>query len=87
MIEHGLDIANSVLHVRPRSSLEERDFAELARTIDPRIEEAGGLAGLAIELDAARQWVISWWAQPLADLGAFDERSRQGNRCGHPRTS
>jgi hypothetical protein len=59
MIEHGLDIANSVLHVRPRSSLEERDFAELARTIDPRIEEAGGLAGLAIELDAARQWVIS----------------------------
>ena len=56
MIEHSLDIANSVLHVRPKSSLEEHDFAELARTVDPHIDEAGGLAGLIIELDAFPGW-------------------------------
>ena len=56
MIEHSLDIANSILYVRPKSSLEERDFAELARAIDPFIEEAGGLAGLIVEIAGFPGW-------------------------------
>jgi hypothetical protein len=33
MIEHTLDTVNSVLYVRPKSSLAQSDFAALARTI------------------------------------------------------
>jgi hypothetical protein len=56
MIEHTLDAANSILYLRPKSSLEQSDFAELARTIDPHISETGGLAGLIIEVAAFPGW-------------------------------
>jgi hypothetical protein len=56
MIEHTLDTVNSVLYVRPKSSLAESDFAALARTIDPYITETGGLAGLIIEVSAFPGW-------------------------------
>jgi SpoIIAA-like len=56
MIEHSLDAANSILHVRPTSSLEERDFVELAKAVDPYIEASGGLAGLIIEAPAFPGW-------------------------------
>ncbi len=46
MIEHTLDKAHSILHVKPQARLEQRDFAQLASTVDPHIEEA------------AKQWIM-----------------------------
>jgi urea transport system substrate-binding protein len=48
MIEHSLDAAHSILHVRPTSTLAQEDFVRLARTVDPYIEATGDLAGLTV---------------------------------------
>lgn len=56
MIEHTLDTAHSILYVRPKSSLEEDDFVQLAKTVDPYIEETGDLAGLIIETPTFPGW-------------------------------
>jgi hypothetical protein len=56
MIEHSLDKAHSILHVRPQARLEQRDFAQLAATVDPHIEEKGDLAGLIIEIASFPGW-------------------------------
>jgi len=56
MIEHSLDAAHSILHMRPRSALQRDDFAQLARTIDPYIEENGHLAGILVETPSFPGW-------------------------------
>ena len=56
MIEHTLDKAHSILHVRPQARLEQRDFVQLASTVDPYIEEKGDLAGLIIEITSFPGW-------------------------------
>jgi hypothetical protein len=56
MIEHTLDTANSILYLRPKSALEQSDFAQLASALDPHIEKIGGLAGLVIEVSAFPGW-------------------------------
>lgn len=56
MIEHKLDTAHSILYVWPKSSLEESDFDQLAKTADPYIEDTGGLAGLIIEARTFPGW-------------------------------
>jgi len=56
VIEYTLDVANSILHVRPKGALSEGDFAALARTVDPHIDRTGGLAGLIIEIDDFPGW-------------------------------
>ena len=56
MIEHTLDTADSILYVRPTSRLEEGDFLQLAKTVDPHIEERGSLAGLIIEVGSFPGW-------------------------------
>src|SRR5215467_7782477 len=56
MIEHDLDETHSILHVRPRSALQEADFAEIAKTVDPYIEATGGLAGLIVETPGFPGW-------------------------------
>ncbi|WP_099025686.1 SpoIIAA family protein [Mycolicibacterium palauense] len=56
MIEHELDTANSILTVRPVSALAQDDFAELAREIDPQIEQHGNLAGLILEVPSFPGW-------------------------------
>ena len=56
MVEHSLDTAHSVLHVRPKASLERGDFAELAKTVDAHIEKTGDLAGLIIEAPKFPGW-------------------------------
>jgi len=56
MIEHTLDSANSILYVRPKSSLEQADFEQLAKTVDRYIAETGDLAGLIIEAPAFPGW-------------------------------
>ncbi len=56
MIEHTLDTAHSILYVRPSAALAQDDFLELARTVDPFIEETGNLAGLVIVAPAFPGW-------------------------------
>jgi SpoIIAA-like len=56
MIEHNLDVAHSILHVRPQSPLQQDDFVRLAATVDPYIEETGDLAGLIIETPTFPGW-------------------------------
>ena len=56
MIEHTLDTAHSILYVRPKSRLEQADFAQLAAAVDAHIEEKGDLAGLIIEVTAFPGW-------------------------------
>ena len=56
MIEHTLDTAHSVLYVRIKDSLKQGDFAELAKTVDPYIEQKGDLAGIIIESPTFPGW-------------------------------
>ena len=56
MIESSLDQAQSILHVRPTGALEQNDFVQLARKVDPFIEETGGLAGLIIDAPKFPGW-------------------------------
>ena len=56
MIEHNLDTAHSILFVRPTSALQQDDFAQLAKTVDPFIEKTGDLAGLIIETQSFPGW-------------------------------
>ena len=56
MIEYTLDTINSILYVKPRSSLEQADFEQLAKTVDPYIKETGGLAGLIIDAPHFPGW-------------------------------
>jgi hypothetical protein len=56
MIEHTLDTTHSILHLRPKSALEQGDFAQLAKAVDPHIEKTGDLAGLIIEAPGFPGW-------------------------------
>ena len=56
MIEHSLDAASSVLHIRPKSALEKGDFEQLAKTVDPHIEKTGALAGIIVEAPRFPGW-------------------------------
>jgi hypothetical protein len=56
MIEHTLDTVHSILTVRPKSALEQSDFAALAAAVDPYIEKTGGLAGLIIDAPTFPGW-------------------------------
>ena len=56
MIEHTLDSTHSILYVRPKAKLEQGDFVQLAKTVDPYIQETGDLAGLIIEVTAFPGW-------------------------------
>lgn len=51
-----LDPATAVLTLRPDSALATSDFAELAKTVDPQIEEHGDLAGLILDVDRFPGW-------------------------------
>ncbi|MCH9709066.1 MAG: STAS/SEC14 domain-containing protein [Actinomycetia bacterium] len=56
MIDYELDTAHSILRVRPESSLDKNDFAELAKVVDPQIEAGGDLAGLIIDAPHFPGW-------------------------------
>ena len=56
MIEYDLDAENSILHVHPKSAIEQDDFVNLAKAVDPHIEATGGLAGLIIEAPSFPGW-------------------------------
>ena len=56
MIEHTLDTVHSILYVHPKAALEKSDFVQLANSVDPYIEEAGGLNSLIIDAPAFPGW-------------------------------
>lgn len=56
MIQHTLDTENSILYVHPEASLEQSDFVQLAKVVDPYIEEVGGLSGLIIDAPSFPGW-------------------------------
>ena len=56
MIEYHLDTEHSILHVQPKSAIENDDFVKLAKAVDPHIEATGGLAGLIIETPGFPGW-------------------------------
>lgn len=56
MIESNLDTTHSILYVRPKSALSASDFQQLAKTVDPFIEDNGALAGLIIETPSFPGW-------------------------------
>jgi SpoIIAA-like len=56
MIEHTLNTAQSILHVKPKAAFEKQDFEQLAKTVDPYIEKTGGLAGVIIEAPSFPGW-------------------------------
>ena len=56
MIEHNLDTTNSILNIRPKSSLEQEDFVQIAKTVDPFIEETGNLSGPIIDAPVFPGW-------------------------------
>lgn len=56
MIEHSIDKEHSIVYVRPTSTLEQADFVELGKWVDPFIEEKGDLAGLILEAPSFPGW-------------------------------
>jgi hypothetical protein len=56
MIEYDLDAEHSILHLQPKSAIEQDDFVKLAKAVDPHIEATGGLAGLIIEAPSFPGW-------------------------------
>ena len=56
MIEHSLDAARGILFLRPKSALQESDFAQVAKTVDPYIESHGKLNGIVIEAAGFPGW-------------------------------
>jgi SpoIIAA-like len=56
MIEHTLDPIHSILYLRPDGALEQDDFVQLARTVDPQIEKSGDLNGVIIDAPAFPGW-------------------------------
>ena len=56
MLDHTLDAKNSILFIRPKSSLSESDFVRLAKTVDPHIAAGGALGGIIIESPEFPGW-------------------------------
>jgi hypothetical protein len=56
MIEHTFDAVNAILYVHPKSALNVSDFTALAKSVDPYIEQLGGLAGLIVEIRSFPGW-------------------------------
>ena len=56
MIDHSFDPAQGILHLRPKDALTKEDFAQIAKTVDPQIEQKGSLAGIIIEISAFPGW-------------------------------
>lgn len=56
MIQHELLREQGILIVTPQGPLEESDFEELARVVDPWIEDNGELHGLMIYVESFPGW-------------------------------
>ena len=78
MIEYDLDTEHSILHVQPKSAIEQDDFVKLAKAVDPHIEATGGLAGLIIETPGSRDGrVLGQWSTSFASFEIITSASRK----------
>ena len=78
MIEYNLDTEHSILHVQPKSAIENDDFVKLAKAVDPHIEATGGLSGLIIETPRFPDGgVLGQWSTSFALFGIITSASRK----------
>ena len=56
MLDIDVDKTRSIVMIRPHSRLDKQDFAELANSVDPQIEEHGDLKGLILDVDKFPGW-------------------------------
>lgn len=56
MIDYQWDAATAVLRVRPGAPLDKSDFVDLAKAIDPVIEQGHDVAGLIIDAPHFPGW-------------------------------
>ncbi|MEI7716431.1 MAG: STAS/SEC14 domain-containing protein [Mycobacterium sp.] len=56
MIDYTMDAEHSILEVHPTSALDQKDFAELAKVVDPHIAAHGELAGLILSAPSFPGW-------------------------------
>lgn len=56
MIQHELLREQGILILKPEGALRAEDFAALAGTVDPYLEERGALKGLVIEAPSFPGW-------------------------------
>ena len=79
MIEYDLDTEHSIVHVRPKSAIEQDDFTKLANAVDPLIEATGDLAGLIIEASG-----FPGWERCVGVDQAFPGRAGRGSTTVDP---
>ena len=76
MIEYNLDTEHSILHVHPKSAIEQDDFVKLAKAVDPHIEATGGLVGLIIETASFPDGrVLGPWSTSFASFAIITSAS------------
>ena len=71
MIEYDLDTEHSILHVQPKSAIENDDFVKLAKkkAVDPHIEATGGLSASSSTLRGSRDGgVLGQWSTSFASF-------------------
>lgn len=56
MIQHELLRERGILIIKPEGALRSEDFTEIARVVDPYIEQHGALKGLMIEAASFPGW-------------------------------
>lgn len=56
MISYTLNKETSTLHIQLAAALEKEDFIQLAKTLDPYIEQSGPLKGLLLEAPSFPGW-------------------------------
>jgi len=56
MIHHELMKNDAILIVTPKNKLESQDFDNLAKEVDPYLEDRGGLKGLMIYTESFPGW-------------------------------
>jgi hypothetical protein len=56
MIDYHLDPATAVLTLHPKAALQQSDFVELGKAVDPQIEEHGDLKGLILDAEKFPGW-------------------------------
>ena len=66
MIEYHLDTEHSILHVQPKSAIEQDDFVKLAKAVDPHIEATGGLSASSSTLRGSRDGESWGNGQPVS---------------------
>jgi hypothetical protein len=80
MIEYNLDTEHSILHLQPKSAIEQDDFVKLAKAADPHIEATGGLAGLIIENPVVPRMEESWGNGQPVSIRSRSSQPHQENR-------